>query len=114
MSKTFIPITSFLLFNSTSFISVIFQLIPYKQKENPNYNIEIFTRIDNELNFIPLIRVTDKNGDLRTEKKLRNYGRDEFIAQMGNITIGKSSVRITPRKNQHTDFYDLTPIKIEW
>ena len=89
-------------------------LIPYKQKKNQNYNIEIFTRIDNELNFIPLIRINDKSGTLKTEKKLRNYGRDEFIAQMGNITIGRSFVRIAPRKNQHTDFYDLTPIKIEW
>lgn len=89
-------------------------LIPYKRKENENFIAEIFTRIDNNLNFIPLIRISDKYGVLKTEQELLNYGRDEFIAQMGNITIGKSSVRITPRKNQHTDFYDLTPIKLEW
>ncbi len=89
-------------------------LIPYKQKENQNNRVEIFVSIDNEVSFIPLIRVTDTNGILKAEQELRRYGRDEFISQIGTITIGKSSVRITPRKNWHADYYDLTPIKIEW
>ena len=44
----------------------------------------------------------------------RTHGRDEFISQIGTITIGKSSVKIAPRKNQYADYYELTPIKIEW
>ena len=89
-------------------------LLPYKQKANQNYIVEIFTRITNEVSFIPLIRVTDKNGALRAEQELRSYGRDEFICQIGTITIGKSSVRIIPRKNSYADYFDLEPIKIEW
>ena len=89
-------------------------LLPYKQKENQNYIVEIYTRIDNEISFTPLIRVSDKNGVLRAEQELRHYGRDEFISQIGTITIGKSSVKIAPRKNQYAEYYELTPIKIEW
>lgn len=91
-----------------------FLLIPYKRKENLNYIVEIFTRIDNEMSFIPLIRVSDASGILKAEQELRHYGRDEFISQIGTITIGKSSVRIAPRKNQYADYYNLIPIKIEW
>ena len=89
-------------------------LLPYKQKENQNYIVEIFTRISNEVSFIPLIRVTDKSGVLKTEQELRCYGRDEFIGQIGTITIGKVSVRIVPRKNSYANYFDLTPIKLEW
>ena len=89
-------------------------LLPYKQKDNQNYIVEIFTRITDEVSFVPLIRVTDKNGVLLAEQELRSYGRDEFICQIGTITIGKTSVRIVPRKSHYADYYDLTPIKIEW
>lgn len=89
-------------------------LLPYRQKCNQNYTVEIFTRITNEVSFIPLIRVTDRSGGLIVERELRCYGRDEFICQIGTITISKTSVRITPRKNSCSDHYDLTPIKIEW
>jgi len=89
-------------------------LLPYKRKENQDYIVEIFTRINNELDFIPFIRVTSKDGFLKAEQELRCYGRDEFISQIGTITIGKASVRIVPRKNGYADYYDLTPIKIEW
>ncbi len=89
-------------------------LLPYKQKTNQNYNVEIFTRITNDVSFIPLIRVTDRSGALKAEQELRCYGRDEFICQIGTITIGKTSVRIAPRKNSYSDYYDLAPIKIEW
>jgi hypothetical protein len=89
-------------------------LLPYKQKDYQNYIVEIFTRITDKASFIPLIRVTDKNGVVIAEQELRSYGRDEFIYQMGTITIGKASARIVPRKSSYGNYYDLTPIKIEW
>ena len=89
-------------------------LIPYKRKENGNIAVEVLTRIDNEAAFLPLLRVTDKNGNVKAEQELRRYGRDEFISQIGTITIGKSSVRISPRKNWYADYYELTPIKLQW
>ena len=89
-------------------------LLPYKQKDNQNYVVEVFIRITDEMSFIPFIKVTDKNGVLRGEQELRSYGRDEFICQMGTITIGKASVRIIPRKSSYANNFDLTPIKIEW
>jgi diacylglycerol kinase family enzyme len=61
-----------------------------------------------------IVKITDQSGAIMAEASLRRYGRDEFISQFGTVTIGKKSVRITPRKNQYTDFYDLLPIKIEW
>lgn len=89
-------------------------LIPYRQKENENYLVEIFTRIDDEVDFLPLIRVSDKEGNVVAEKQLRRYGRDEFISQISTITIGKRYVRIANRKNWYADFYDLKPIRLEW
>lgn len=89
-------------------------LLPYKQKENENYLVEIMVRINDELDFLPLIRVTGKEGAVRTEQELRSYGRDEFITQISTITIGKSYVKISPRKNYYTEYFGLKPIKIEW
>lgn len=89
-------------------------LLPYKRKENKNYVIEILVRINDELDFLPLIRVTDQTGTVKAEQKLRSYSRDAFITQISTITIGKSYVKITPRKNYDAEYYDLKPIKIEW
>ena len=89
-------------------------LLPYKQKENENYLVEIMVRINDELDCLPLIRVTSKEGAVRTEQELRSYGRDEFITQISTITIGKSYVKISPRKNYYTEYFGLKPIKIEW
>lgn len=89
-------------------------LIPYKQKENNDYLVEILVRINEEPDFIPLIRASTKDGTVKAEQELRGYGRDEFISQIGTITIGKHSVRISPRKNWYADFYDLKPVKLVW
>ena len=89
-------------------------LLPYKKKENDSYTVEIFVRFNDEVDFLPLIRVTDTEGTIKAEQELHSYGRDEFISQIGTITIGKSSVRIQPRKNWYADFYGLKPIKIAW
>ena len=89
-------------------------LLPYKRRENDNYVVEILVRINDELDFLPLIRITDKEGAVRAEQELRSYGRDEFITQISTITIGKSYVKIAPRKNYDTEYYGLKPIRIEW
>ncbi len=89
-------------------------LIPYKRKENQSFTVEVLTRISNKLDFQPLLRVTDKNATAVAEQSLRAYGRDEFISQIGTITIGKRSVRIAPRKNWYAEHFELMPIKIEW
>ena len=89
-------------------------LIPYEEKENGDYRVEVLTRIDDEVDFLPLIRVTDKEGNVVAEKQLRGYGRDEFISQISTITIGKRYVKIDNRKNWYADFYGLKPIRLEW
>ena len=89
-------------------------LLPYKQKENDNHRVEVFTYINDEVDFLPLIRVSDREGNVLAEQRLRAYGRDEFISQIGTITIGKHSARIANRKNWYADYYGLKPLKIEW
>ena len=89
-------------------------LLPYKRKENDNYVVEILVRINDDLDFLPLLRVTDKAGVVKAEQELRSYGRDEFITQISTITIGKSYIKIAPRKNYDTEHYGLKPIWIEW
>lgn len=89
-------------------------LLPYKQKKNENYLVEIMVHINDELDFLPLLRVTDKTGAVKAERELRSYVRDEFITQISTITIGKSYIKIAPRKNYDTEYYGLKPIWIEW
>lgn len=89
-------------------------LLPYKRKENENYIVEILVRVNDELDFLPLVRVTDQTGAVKAEQELRSYGRDEFITQISTITIGKSYVKIAPRKNYDTEYYGLKPVRIEW
>ena len=89
-------------------------LLPYKRKENENYIVEILVRVNDELDFLPLVRVTDKTGAVKAEQELRSYGRDEFITQISTITIGNSYVKIAPRKNYDTEYYGLKPVRIEW
>ena len=89
-------------------------LLPYKQKKNENYLVEIMVHINDELDFLPLLRVTDKTGAVKAERELRSYVRDEFITQISTITIGKSYIKIAPRKNYDTEYYGLKPIWIKW
>lgn len=89
-------------------------LLPYKRKENENYVVEVLFRINDELDFLPLLRVTDHAGAVKAEQELRSYSRDEFITQISTIAIGKSYVKISPRKNYDTEYYGLKPIRIDW
>lgn len=89
-------------------------LLPYKRKESTDFIVEVLVRINDELDFLPLIRVSEKDGTIKAEQELRSYGRDEFISQISTIAIGKRSVRIAPRKNWYTDYFSLKPVKIEW
>lgn len=88
-------------------------LLPYKKKTSPDFTVEIFVHINEEPDFLPLIQVTGKDGTVKAEQALRSYGRDEFISQIGTITIGKTYVKIAPRKNWYADFYDLKPVRID-
>lgn len=89
-------------------------LLPYKKKESPDFTVEIFVRINEEPDFFPLIRITGKDGTVKAEQALRSYGRDEFISQIGTITIGKTYIKIAPRKNWYADFYGLKPVRISF
>ena len=86
-------------------------LLPYKKKESPDFTVEIFVRINEEPDFLPLIRVTGKDGAVKAEQALRSYGRDEFILQFRSITLGKKTVRIQPSKNTEAQYYNIHPMK---
>ncbi len=89
-------------------------ILPYKQKENGNLIVDLLLRIKDEPCFLPIIRVTDKAGTVKSEQQLPAYCRDAFISQIGSITVEKSYVRITPRKNLYTKHFGLKPIRIDW
>ena len=89
-------------------------LLPYKRKENTDYDVEIQLRITDEPDFIPVILISRKNGEIVCKKELRGYGRDEFICQFRSVSIGKASIRISPRRNYDSEFYGLKPIKLSW
>lgn len=89
-------------------------LLPYRTKQNDQFTVEIFIRINDELDYLPLIRVTDREGTVLDQQELRSYTRDEFICQISSISIGKRSVRISPRKNWYTEYFSLDTIRLRW
>lgn len=88
--------------------------IPYKQKRNGEYTVYILVRITDELDYVPVIRISTKDGNAVFEKELKAYGRDAFICQFSSISIGKHSLRISPRKNYESEYYELKPVKLTW
>ena len=86
--------------------------IPYKEKKGDPYTVRILVKITDDLDFIPIVRVLDGETLIR-EVVLPPYSRNPFILQFGTISVGKKSVRITPRKSYDAEYYELKPIKIE-
>ena len=89
-------------------------VIPYKRKENQEYMVDVLVRITDEPDYIPVLRVTQKGGAIVYETELRPYDRNAFICQFSSFSIGKRSLRISPRKNFESEFYELEPIKVSW
>lgn len=85
--------------------------IPYKEKLGEHLRITISTTISDEVDFLPIVRIFDLNGDLLLEERLRSYGRDEFILQFRSITLGKKTVRIQTSKGTAAQYYDIHPLK---
>ena len=88
--------------------------IPYKHKENEKYCVDVLVRITDDLDFIPLVRISTKEGREVHSQELPPYVRDALICQFSSFSIGKFSLRISPRKNYISEFHDLEPIKINW
>lgn len=88
--------------------------IPYKHKENENYSVDVLVRITDDLDFIPTVRIYTKDGIEILSKELPPYVRDALICQFSSFSIGKSSLRITPRKNYESEYYKLKPVRITW
>ena len=87
--------------------------IPYKEKVSENIKITISTTISDEVDFLPIVRIYDRKGDLLLKKHLRSYGRDEFIYQFRTITLGKKSVRIQISKHSEAQYYNIQPLKFQ-
>lgn len=86
--------------------------IPYKERKTDLYALQINLRITDDVDLIPALRVFDREGNLIYFRELRPYGRDEFLYQFSTVSIGKKTIRITPRKSYDASFYDLEPIRI--
>ena len=88
--------------------------LPYKHKETENYALDVHIRITDDLDYVPVITVTDKDGAVILRQELKAYVRDALISQFSAFSLGKHSVRITPRKNYETTYYGLKPLKFTW
>ena len=88
--------------------------IPYRKKQTKEYTADILVRITEDLDFIPVIVVTAAGGSILQEQELKPYVRDAFICQFSSFSLGKRSIRISPRKRFESEFYELSPIKISW
>ena len=85
--------------------------IPYREKTGEHLRIIISTTISDDVDFLPIVRIFDRDGSLLHEAHLRSYGRDEFILQFRSITIGKKTVRIQPSKRTESRYYDIHSLK---
>lgn len=88
--------------------------IPYKRKQREEYTLNVLVKITDDLDFIPVVVITAQNGTVLYEQEWKPYVRDAFICQFSSFSLGKRSLRITPRKNFESEFYELEPIKITW
>ena len=85
--------------------------IPYREKSGERLRLTVSTTISDEVDFLPIVRIFDPDGQLLQEHHLRSYGRDEFIMQFRTITVGKKSIRINPSKRYEAQFYSIGPLK---
>jgi len=88
--------------------------IPYKRKQRAEYRLDVLVRITDDLDFIPTMVITGEDGAVLYEQELKAYVRDAFICQFSSFSLGRRSVRIMPRKNYESEFYELKPLKISW
>lgn len=88
--------------------------LPYKHKESENYTMDVRVRITDDLDYIPVIQVTGRDGAEILHKELPAYARDALISQFSVFSLGKHSLRITPRKNYESTYYGLKPLKFAW
>lgn len=88
--------------------------IPYKRKQREEYTVDVLVQITDDLDFIPFIVITSEDGSVLCEQELKPYVRDAFICQFSSFSLGKRSLRISPRKNFESEFYELEPLKLTW
>lgn len=88
--------------------------LPYKHKESENYTVDVRIRITDDLDYVPVIEVTGKDGTVILREELPAYARDALISQFSVFSLGKRSLRITPRKNYESTYYGLKPLKFTW
>lgn len=88
--------------------------IPFKRKQRAEYTVDILVQITDDLDFIPVIVITAEDGSVLCEQELKPYVRDAFICQFSSFSLGKRSLRISPRKNFESEFYELEPVKLIW
>ena len=89
-------------------------VIPYRKRENDMYTVDLLVRITDEPDYIPILRITQQDGTIVCQQELSPYDRDAFICQFSSFFIGKRSLRITPRKNYESEYYELKPIRVTW
>lgn len=88
--------------------------LPYKHKESEHYTLDVHIRITDDLDYIPVITVKGRDGTAIMRKELPAYARDAVISQFSSFSLGKRTLRITPRKNYETTYYGLKPLKFTW
>ncbi len=85
--------------------------IPYKEKTGEHLRLTISTTISDEVDFLPIVRIFDLEGNLLREEHLRSYGRDEFICQFRTITLGKRTAGIEISKSLEARYYNIKKLK---
>lgn len=88
--------------------------ILYKRKEKTPHQADIYLKITDGLDYIPVIYIRDEAGGILLHQELKPYARDAFICQFSSFSFGKHSLRISPRKNYDSTCFGLHPIKFIW
>ena len=74
----------------------------YKVKETSSFTVQVCTAVEDDMQIIPHVRVTDRDGNVLLDRRMDCMDSERFINQFGTLLVSSKRVAIRPRKNEFT------------
>lgn len=73
----------------------------YREKETSSLTARVSVAVAQDLTVIPLVSVTDREGNVLLEKRLAHMEPMDFVNQFGTLLLNSKRLTIRPRRNEH-------------
>ncbi len=73
----------------------------YREKETSSLTARVSVAVAEDLTVIPLVSVTDREGNVLLEKRLAHMEPMDFVNQFGTLLLNSKRLTIRPRRNEH-------------